>query len=174
MTTEQNAALDGVIAAHDPTDKRPNVISTTEFVSRFTNQEYIKLMQDRAAELADGKIGHAKNWDVVIANDTANLSKTKCTNLKADLVAGDPDSGPRQRHIRHADAMTCCACIETRRVMVHVWRRLSQRTHGNRSTTPRRFGNPGMAARDANLDRDRRGAGGIGQSENHQHGHGDR
>ena len=87
LSDEQNTTLNGVIEAHDPAKKRPNIISTTEFIARWTNQEYIKLMQDRSTELAASRIGHAKNWDVVIADDTVDLSKTKCINLKADLIS---------------------------------------------------------------------------------------
>ena len=87
LDAADNATLDDVVAAHDPTDKRPNIVSTWEFVSRFTNQEYIALMRHRADQLAQSKIGHSKSWDIVTSDDTVDLSKTRCINLKQDLVS---------------------------------------------------------------------------------------
>ena len=47
----------------------------------------MKLEQKRAADIAAGKIGNAKNWDVVVAEDHIDMNKQKFQNLKADLVA---------------------------------------------------------------------------------------
>jgi hypothetical protein len=87
LTTEQNATLDGVVAAHDPTDKRPNVIPTTEFVSRFTNQEWLALEKQKAADITANKVGYSKNLAVTMSEDMVDLSKQKSTRIKSDLVA---------------------------------------------------------------------------------------
>lgn len=86
LTPAQNATLDGVVAAHDPTQKY--VIPTTDFVARFTNAEYVKLEQKRAADIAAAKVGNAKNWDVLITDPGGvNPHRQKTQTLKADLVA---------------------------------------------------------------------------------------
>src|SRR5262245_14481098 len=87
LTTEQNATLDGVVAAHNPTAKRGNIVLTTDFIARWTNAEYLALEKKRAADIAANKIGNAKNWDVVVAEDQIDMNKQKVRNLKADLVA---------------------------------------------------------------------------------------
>jgi hypothetical protein len=86
LSSEQNTTLDGVVAAHDPTKLPPNVITTQEFISRWTNAEYLALEKLRRDDIAANKVGNAKNWDVVIADDTVDLAKQKTVNLKADLV----------------------------------------------------------------------------------------
>jgi len=87
LTTAQNTTLDGVVTAHDPTKKHKNIIPTYEFIARWTNAEYLALEKQRAADITANKVGNAKNWDVVIADDTVDLNKQKTVNLKADLVA---------------------------------------------------------------------------------------
>jgi hypothetical protein len=67
----------------DPYIKPPKVtISTVEWVGRFTNAEY------RAATAAAWQqVGpNAKNWAVVVLEDTINLSNQKTAALKASLV----------------------------------------------------------------------------------------
>jgi hypothetical protein len=86
LTTEQNATLDDVVAAHDPTRKRNNIMPTTDFIARWTNQEYLALEKKRRDDIASNKIGNAKNWDVVVAEDNIDMNKQKFQNLKADLV----------------------------------------------------------------------------------------
>ena len=82
LTTEQNATLDGVIAVHDPTKKRKNIMSTSEFVSRWTNAEYLALSKGRTTDN-----GHlAKTWDIVFADITVDLNCQKAQNLKTMLV----------------------------------------------------------------------------------------
>src|SRR5262245_28045195 len=87
LTTEQNATLDGVVAAHDPTKQRKNILPTTDFIARWTNQEYLALEKKRRDDIAANKIGNAKNWDVVVACDDIDMNKQKFQNLKAELVA---------------------------------------------------------------------------------------
>ena len=63
------------------------VLSTDEFIKRWTNQEYLALEKQRAADIAANKIGNAKNFDIVMAADVMRLNSQKVTTLKADLVA---------------------------------------------------------------------------------------
>lgn len=86
LTAGQNTTLDGVVAAHDPTKKRKNIISTSDFIARWTNQEYLALEKKRRDDIAGNKIGNAKNWDVVVAADNIDMNKQKFQNLKIDLV----------------------------------------------------------------------------------------
>ena len=71
------------MVGHDPND----ILLTDEFIRRWTNQEYLALEKQRAADIAANKVGNAKNWDIVMAVDTMRLSSQKVTTLKADLVA---------------------------------------------------------------------------------------
>lgn len=87
LTTEQNATLDSVVAAHDPTKQRKNIMHTADFIARWTNQEYLALEKKRRDDIANNKVGNAKNWDVVVAEDQIDMNKQKFQNLKADLVA---------------------------------------------------------------------------------------
>ena len=82
LTTAQNTTLDGVVAAHNPTKKRKNIINTSDFVARWTNAEYLALSKTRTTDN-----GHtAKTWDIVFAEDTVDLNKQKAQNLKTSLV----------------------------------------------------------------------------------------
>ena len=87
LTAAENATLDDVVDKHDPAKARGNIMRTADFIARWTNQEYLKLEQKRASDIAAGKIGNAKNWDVVVAEDHIDMNKKKFQNLKADLVA---------------------------------------------------------------------------------------
>jgi len=83
LTPEQNTTLDGVIAAHDPTKKRKNIVDTSDFVARWTNAEYLALSKGRTADN-----GHlAKTWDIVFAEPQVDLNTQKAQNLKTTLVA---------------------------------------------------------------------------------------
>jgi hypothetical protein len=62
------------------------LILTTDFIARFTNAEYVKLEQKRAADVTAGKVGNSKNWDVVIADDYVTITNQKAQTLKAGLV----------------------------------------------------------------------------------------
>lgn len=82
LTDEQNTTLDGVVAAHDPTKKRKNIINTSDFVARWTNAEYLALSKGRTADN-----GHlAKTWDIVFAEVEVDLNRSKAQNLKNTLV----------------------------------------------------------------------------------------
>jgi hypothetical protein len=63
------------------------ILSKEEFIKRWTNQEYLALEKRRAADIAADKIGNAKNFDIVMADDVLRLNSQKVTTLKADLVA---------------------------------------------------------------------------------------
>lgn len=64
----------------------PLVLPTSVFVARFTNQEYLALEKQRAADITANKIGNAKNWDIVLAETTVDMNTQKVQTLKADLV----------------------------------------------------------------------------------------
>jgi hypothetical protein len=87
LTSEQNTTLDGVIAVHDPTKHRKNIIPTTDFIARFTNQEYVGVCKQRAADITASKVGFSKNWDIVVTDDFVDLNKQKSQRIKDDLVA---------------------------------------------------------------------------------------
>jgi hypothetical protein len=87
LSAADNTTLDNVIAAHDPSKKRKNILPTSDFIARWTNQEYLALEKRRRDDIANNKIGNAKNWDVVVAEDNIDMNRQKFVNLKADLVA---------------------------------------------------------------------------------------
>ena len=87
LTPEQNTTLDNVVAAHDPTKHRKNVIPTSDFIARFTNQEYVAVGKQRTADIAANKVGYSKNWDIVVTEDEVDLNKQKTQKIKEDLVA---------------------------------------------------------------------------------------
>lgn len=71
----------------DPYVKPPKVtILSTDFIAKFTNAEYLAVGRQRAADLSNSKVGYSKNWDIVVFDDTINLSNQKTQTLKADLV----------------------------------------------------------------------------------------
>jgi hypothetical protein len=87
LTTAQNTTLDGVVAAHDSTKRFKNIIPTTDFIARFTNQEYLAVEKQRAADIGNNKVGYSKNWDIVVTEDVVDLNKQKSQKIKEDLVA---------------------------------------------------------------------------------------
>jgi hypothetical protein len=86
LTPAQSTTLDGVIAAHNPTKQRLAILTADAFISRWTNQEYLGLLKQRAADVTANKIGNAKNWDQVCSGDHIDLNKKKVQSLKQDLV----------------------------------------------------------------------------------------
>ena len=74
------------MTTHDPTKQRKSICTADEFISRWTNAEYLLLEKKRAADIAANKVGNAKNWDIVCAGDIIDLNKQKAQSLKADLV----------------------------------------------------------------------------------------
>src|SRR4029077_16369671 len=99
LTTEQNATLDGVVAAHDPTKKHKNVIPTTDWVARFTNQEWLALEKQRATDIANNKVGYSKNLAITMAEDSVDLNKQKSQRIKDDLVAAGVITAARAEEI---------------------------------------------------------------------------
>ena len=73
----------------DPYVKPPKITveNTSDFIARFTNQEYAKLGNVRATDAQATKVGLSKNWDIVVLADIIELSNQKAQTLKADLVA---------------------------------------------------------------------------------------
>lgn len=67
----------------DPYVKPPKVLlRTVDWVGRFTNAEY----RSATAAAWRGNGPNAKNWDVVVLEDTINLSNQKTAALKQSLV----------------------------------------------------------------------------------------
>lgn len=87
LTAAQNTTLDGVVAAHDPTKHMKNIIPTTDFIARFTNNEYAAIGKQRIADINNNKVGYSKNWDIVVTDDHVDLNKQKSQKIKEDLVA---------------------------------------------------------------------------------------
>jgi len=73
----------------DPYVKPPKITveNTSDFIARFTNQEYAKLGTVFVTDAQATKVGLSKNWDIVVLADTIELSNQKAQTLKADLVA---------------------------------------------------------------------------------------
>ena len=73
----------------DPYVKPPKITveNTSDFIARFTNQEYAKLGNVFVTDAQATKVGLSKNWDIVVLADTIQLSNQKAQTLKADLVA---------------------------------------------------------------------------------------
>jgi hypothetical protein len=86
LSGADNATLDGVVAAHDHTKKIPKVIPTTDFVARFTNQEWLALEKQKAADITANKVGYSKNLGITMSEDVVDLAKQKTQRIKADLV----------------------------------------------------------------------------------------
>lgn len=57
--------------------------ATGDFVSRFTNAEYLALQKLRTTD--NGKM--AKDWDNVTSDSNINMNKKKTQTLKTNLVA---------------------------------------------------------------------------------------
>jgi hypothetical protein len=87
LSPADNTTLDGVVAAHNPNKKLPSIVGTSDFIARWTNAEYLALEKKRRDDIANNKVGNAKNWDLVVADDQINMNKQKVQSLKADLVA---------------------------------------------------------------------------------------
>jgi hypothetical protein len=84
-TTAEIAAGDNVIAMI-PVEVLGNV-PIADFIARWTNAEYVLLESVRAADIAAGKVGNAKNWDIVMTSVSIDMNKKKVKTLKTDLVA---------------------------------------------------------------------------------------
>jgi hypothetical protein len=65
---------------------KQNWIYTTDWISRFTNQEYLAVCKQRAADIAANKVGYSKNWDIVATSDTVDLLHQKTQRIMDDLV----------------------------------------------------------------------------------------
>jgi hypothetical protein len=80
-TQVQKDAGDNVIATIpiEPLSTTP----TGDFISRFTNAEYLALQKRRTTD--NGKM--AKDWDNVTSDPQINMNKKKTQTLKSNLVA---------------------------------------------------------------------------------------
>jgi hypothetical protein len=57
--------------------------TTGDFISRFTNAEYLALQKRRTTD--NGKM--AKDWDNVTSDPSINMNKKKTQTMKSNLVA---------------------------------------------------------------------------------------
>ena len=87
LTGEQNTTLDGVIEAHDPEKRHKNIIPTSDWVARFTNQEWLAVEKQKAEDIAANKVGYSKNLAITMTEDSVDLNKQKSQRIKDDLVA---------------------------------------------------------------------------------------
>jgi hypothetical protein len=87
LSAADNTTLDGVIAAHDPSKRYKNIIPTTDWVAKFTNQEWLALEKQRAADIAANKVGYSKNLAITMSEDSVDLNKQKSQKIRDDLVA---------------------------------------------------------------------------------------
>lgn len=73
----------------DPYIPPPKILveNNSDFIARFTNQEYAKLGNVRVIDAQASKVGLSKNWDIVVMADIIELSNQKAQTLKSDLVA---------------------------------------------------------------------------------------
>jgi hypothetical protein len=99
LTAAQNTTLDGVVAAHDPSKRYKNIIPTTDWVARFTNQEWLALEKQKAADIAANKVGYSKNLAITMSEDNVDLNKQKSTTLKDQLVSAGVISQQRADEI---------------------------------------------------------------------------
>jgi len=67
-------------------DEIYQLIPTTDFVARFTNQEYLALERQRAADISNSKVGYSKNWDILVTDSTIFFGRQKAQTLKQQLV----------------------------------------------------------------------------------------
>lgn len=61
-------------------------VTTADFIARFTNAEYLALEKKRRDDIANNKVGNAKNWDNVVSDNAVDMTKKKVQTLKTDLV----------------------------------------------------------------------------------------
>ena len=87
LSQADNATLDAVIAAHDPTKKILNVIPFGVFIQRWTDVEYALLMQRRATAIGAGNVTLVKQWDTAVTNGEVNLNSAAAVTFKAALVS---------------------------------------------------------------------------------------
>lgn len=83
-TPEQIAIGDNVIATIPM--EIGDILTVDVFIGRWTNAEYLKLEQKRAADIGNAKVGNAKNWDQVMMSGAIDPNKKKVQTLKDDLV----------------------------------------------------------------------------------------
>ena len=80
-TASEKAAADNVIATI-PAEINSRLL-TSEFISRWTNAEYLALEKKRTTD--NGRT--AKNWDIMTTSDYIDLNRKKVQSVKSDLVA---------------------------------------------------------------------------------------
>lgn len=63
------------------------LVSSSEFIRRFTDAEYLALKQKYDAEVTAGDATSTKKWDIVIAAQQLDLNGTDAQVLKSDMVS---------------------------------------------------------------------------------------
>jgi len=98
-TTTQDTYVNGAVVKYVPPEKPKIFVDTTDFIARFTNQEYLLLEKFRRDQIAADKVGISKNWDICMAEGTIDVLKQKMQNLKTDLVAAGVITAARGEEI---------------------------------------------------------------------------
>jgi hypothetical protein len=63
-----------------------SLVFTSDFITRWTDAEYLLLQQQRATDTAAGNIGNARNWDQLMAMSSIDMNMNRIKALKAQLV----------------------------------------------------------------------------------------
>jgi hypothetical protein len=84
-TQPQIDAGNNVVATIDPVVK--NVIPFADFLSRWTDAEYLGLLRGRAAGISAGVLALIKQWDIVQAQGRIDLNQAPAQSFKAILVS---------------------------------------------------------------------------------------
>jgi hypothetical protein len=83
LTTQQQAALNAVISAHNPLAQRKSVIAFDAFIARFTGAEYL-LMQQKRTSAGAGAL--CQQWDISMVRGTVDMNSLAAQNFKAAMV----------------------------------------------------------------------------------------
>jgi hypothetical protein len=96
-TQPQKDAADNVIATIPMDPLGP--LEPGEFITRFTNAEYLLLEQKKQTEIEASDASLSRIWDIVIGSNNLNMNSANAQTLKADLVAGGILTQPRADEI---------------------------------------------------------------------------
>jgi len=66
---------------------RPNALPMADFLRRWSDEEYLRLLQRRNFDTRAGRIGLARQWDIAVAAGTVYLDQEESCVLKTGLVA---------------------------------------------------------------------------------------
>jgi hypothetical protein len=85
-TQPQKDAADNVVQTI-PMDPL-NPVEPGEFITRFTEAEYLLLEQKKQTDLEASNVALIRIWDIVIGSNSLDMNSGNAQTLKADLVAG--------------------------------------------------------------------------------------